>query len=173
MPELLIGCGHSREKRIALGGDHEWHDLVTLDINPACDPDILHDLNVVPIGYPLPGHELFDEIHAYEVLEHVGRQGDWRFFFDQWTDFHNMVKPDGLFLATCPHYTSPWAWGDPSHTRVIGIEAISFLSQKHYDKNVGSTAMTDFRSYYKADWELVYQHVTEDLTQIFVLKAIK
>lgn len=33
--------------------------------------------------------------------------------------------------------------------------------------------MTDFRRYYKADWELTWQQLNPDLTQCFVLKAKK
>jgi SAM-dependent methyltransferase len=131
---------------------------------------VLHDLNVLP--YPFEDNE-FDEIHAYEVLEHCGRQGDWRYFFDQWAEFWRIVKPGGHFCGTCPHRTSPWAWGDPSHTRIIGLEQLVFLSQKEYERQVGKLAMSDFRHYYKADWELVWENLDEGLTQQFVLRAVK
>lgn len=170
MTELLIGCGHNHSKRVYTDGKDQWSDLVTLDVNQTVEPDVVHDLNILPLPFK---DDSFDEIHGYEVLEHVGRQGDWRFFFDQWTDFHRIIKPGGLFFGTCPHHTSPWAWGDPSHTRIIGVEALTFLSQRIYSESTGKTTMTDFRDYYKADWELVNQSVTADLTQIFVLKAVK
>ena len=168
--ELLIGCGNSREKRIFAAGEQQWGGLVTLDFYPECRPDVVHDLNVLP--YPFADAE-FDEIHAYEVLEHCGRQGDWRFFFDQWTEFWRIVKPGGYFCGTCPHRTSPWAWGDPSHTRIVGLEQLVFLSQKEYERQVGTMAMSDFRHYYKADWQLVWEQLDADLTQRFVLRAVK
>ena len=87
--QLLIGCGHSREKRMIYEGHTPgWDELVALDINPECDPDIEWDLNEIP--YPFDDNE-FDEIHAYEVLEHLGAQGDFRFFFAQFEEMWRII----------------------------------------------------------------------------------
>jgi Methyltransferase domain len=166
LSELLIGCGNSRTKHLSFGGNPVWHHLVTLDHNPACDPDVVHDLEVLP--YPFAS-EAFDEIHAYEVLEHTGRQGDWRFFFAQWAEFHRILKPRGYFLGTVPHPTSVWALADPSHTRVIPVESLGFLSQRFY-RQVGHTSASDFRGIWKGNFELVHKQVLADLRQVFVLQ---
>ena len=169
--ELLIGCGSSREKRIhcPVEGGHLWSNLMTLDNNPDHKPDILWDLEKLPLPFPT---DYFDEIHAYEVLEHTGQQGDWRFFFDQFTEFHRILKPDGLFMATVPHHLSMWAWGDPSHKRVIASGSLVFLSQEEYRKQVGKTPMSDFRFYYKADFAILHSQENPD-TMFFILKALK
>lgn len=125
----------------------EWKSLTTLDLLPDVGADVVHDLNDLP--YPFD-NESFDEIHAYEVLEHCGVQGDWRFFFDQFTEFHRILKPSGLFYATVPSWNSCGAWGDPGHTRVINEMSIHFLQQSSYDEK--GRPMTDYRSFYKADW---------------------
>lgn len=153
MRELLIGCGSNRAKKLCVGGASEWASLTTLDNNPDHGPDVVHDLHEIPLPFE---DESFDEIHAYEVLEHVGRQGDWRFFFDQFADFWRILKPGGYVIGTVPLPTSVWAWGDPSHTRVIPKESFTFLSQAEYDRQVGVTAMSDFRFYYKADFKPVH-----------------
>jgi cyclopropane fatty-acyl-phospholipid synthase-like methyltransferase len=166
--ELLLGCGSRREKLLSVPGKEQWEELVTLDINPDHNPDYVHNMEDLPLPFV---HNFFDEIHAYEILEHTGEQGDWQFWFDQFSDFWRILKPGGLFFATVPMYTSEWAWGDPSHTRVIPACALTFLSQKAYADNVGKTPMSDFRFYYKADFEIGYaQNAGEHLH--FVLKAI-
>ena len=116
--ELLIGCGNSREKRVYdnIIVKPEWNELVTLDIDPMCNPDVTHDLDVLP--YPFEDNT-FDEIHAYEVLEHCGHQGDWIFFFQQFTELWRILKPKGVLVGSCPNWDSPWAWGDPGHRRII------------------------------------------------------
>jgi SAM-dependent methyltransferase len=149
--ELLLGCGSTRDRRIAIGDRSEWTELVTLDNNPEHDPDIVHDLEDLP--YPFPDNT-FSEIHAYEVLEHLGRQGDWKGFFAQFSELWRILKPDGVLAATCPSYRSMWAWGDPSHTRVLTSGTLVFLSQAQYALQVGKTAMSDFRFCYRADFEL-------------------
>ena len=121
--QLLIGCG---SRRVNLTG-RVWEELVTLDINPAHDPDVLHDLTVLPLPFR---DDEFDEIHAYEILEHTGQQGDYRFFFAQFQEFWRILKPDGLFIATVPHWQGLWAWGDPGHTRVINEGTLVFLCQE-------------------------------------------
>jgi predicted SAM-dependent methyltransferase len=108
MPELLIGCGNARNKQLARPGRKAWSDLVTLDLDPACKPDVVHDLNQLP--YPFEDNQ-FDEIHACHVLEHCGRQGDWRFFFKQCEEFWRITKPGGTFHGICRHRNSVWAWG--------------------------------------------------------------
>lgn len=168
--ELLIGCGSDLTKKLTCDGTDTWSNLTTLDNNPAHEPTVLWDLMSPEV---LPGLwiDMFDEIHAYEVLEHLGQQGDYRLFFKQFEAFHRALKPGGHFLATCPSRHSVWAWGDPSHSRVLQKEQLVFLRQSSYDA-VGKTAISDFRHIYKADFEIVAVTEDEDVFH-FVLKAIK
>jgi SAM-dependent methyltransferase len=172
---LLLGSGRFVEKRISLpDGPFEWSNLVTLDMNPNANPDVVWDMDNLPLPF---ADNVFDEIHAYEVLEHTGRQGDFRFFFAQFADFWRMLKPGGYFMATVPMWDSPWAWGDPSHTRVITDGSLVFLNQQEYvnqiDKPTGKqTSMTDFRRWYQADFDCLAGNRTEHQLQ-FVLQAVK
>lgn len=172
----------------------EFENLVTLDKYASHNPDITFDLTWIgtkvgrnhrgfivdiptpwkiplPSGDPTPDNT-YDEIHAYEVLEHIGAQGDAKLFFDQFTEFHRILKPGGLMFASCPSWHSPWAWGDPSHTRILTVGTLSFLSQIEYAKQVGVTPMSDFRSIYKADFEVITADESTD-TFLFIIKAIK
>lgn len=167
--ELLIGCGHRRDKLIWTDGQEYWEDLTTLDINPDAEPDVEWDLNRIPLPFD---DNSFDEIHAYEVLEHVGSQGDFRFFFDQFADFWRILRPGGVVAASVPAPGSPWVWGDPSHTRHLPPTCLAFLDQDEYRKQVGVTAMSDFRRFYKADFVKTFHKIEND-TFFFVLTAIK
>lgn len=167
--ELLLGCGKSRVKKLVYGGRSEWTALTTLDHEPRHEPDVVWDMNVLPLPF---GDDTFDEIHAYECLEHCGRQGHAQFFFGQFADFWRILKPDGVLLATVPAPDSPWAWGDPSHTRIIHPASLTFLSQPNYDAQIGLTAMSDFRSIYHADFDLIHSQVDGDAFA-FVLRAVK
>lgn len=167
--ELLVGCGTNLAKQVTFDEiPKEWCELVTLDSDASLSPHVVHDLNNIP--YPFTD-DTFDEIHAYEVLEHCGKQGDWRFFLDQFTEFHRILKPGGWFVATVPAWDSIWAWSDPGHTRVISEGSLLFLSQESYEQ-VGKTSMTDYRSWYKANFQLVSANDQKG-SLVFVLKAIK
>jgi SAM-dependent methyltransferase len=147
--ELLIGAGNNRDKKVkGSWTTPEWSSLTTLDIDPSCKPDVVHDLDMLP--YPFD-EDSFDEVHAYEVLEHCGRQGNWKFFFAQFSEFWRILKPDGLFVATVPMWDSEWAWGDPGHTRVITKGSLMFLDQREYCQ-IGKTSMTDYRPWWKCDF---------------------
>jgi len=167
--ELLIGCGSDHTKRMASDGTATWDNLTTLDYNADHKPDVVWDLMKLPLPFE---DESFDEIHAYEVLEHLGQQGDYKLFFAQFSEFWRLLKPNGHLLATCPSRNSVWAWGDPSHTRIIQLEQLVFLSQEEYRIQIGKTPMSDFRNIYKADFETMYQDDDGEMVR-FVLKAIK
>lgn len=168
MSELLLGCGSSRAKKLSLEVRAEWSALVTLDHNADHRPDVVHDMEVLPLPFE---DERFEEVHAYECLEHVGRQGDYRFFFAQFSDLWRILKPGGVVLGTVPLPTSVWAWGDPSHTRVIPKETFTFLHQPSYEQ-VGMTAMSDFRFCYRADFDIIHLHENGDVLE-FGLRAVK
>ena len=150
MRQLLLGAGNSREKRIVheLTPGREFDELVTLDIDAHCGADVWHDLNAFP--YPFEDEE-FDEIHAYEVLEHCGSQGDVFFFFEQFNEFHRILKPGGVFCGSVPDYRSIWAFGDPGHTRVLPPTVFNYLSESFYDQ-LGKTPCADYRSYIDGYW---------------------
>ena len=201
MTELLLGCGHSRDKRLSPPNlPHiKWRDLITLDKYKSCEPDLLCDLDkldwyVTPVnlnhsisgpitdkvGYLTPYepvHELtanyFDEVHAYEVLEHLGSQGDATSFFAHFRNIHRILKPGGHLCATVPSRYSPWLWGDPSHRRAITQESLVFLSQEHIAANrKAKTAMSDFSDLWKLDFKII-RSTDNQRTHEFILQAIK
>lgn len=168
--ELLIGCGSRTVKDLNLGVEiTPFENVVRLDINGDHKPDVIHDLRVHPL--PFIDNE-FDEIHAYEVLEHLAYQGDYEFFFAEFTEYARILKPGGRIFASCPMTTSPWVWGDPSHKRTIQKESLVFLSQEQYMAQVGKTPMSDFRYIYKADFKCIAINETRDRF-FFVLEVIK
>lgn len=212
--ELLIGCGRARDKRIHVPG-HTWRDwrgLTTLDISPSCDADLLCDLNAHPpwiaypqgdrglvelgyqqhesgdvarVAHPLLG-DFWDEIHAYEVLEHLGQQGDAYVFFVQFSEIYRLLRPNGYLCATVPSRYSPWLWGDPSHRRVICQQSLAFLDQEQYRFQIDDrlatslspstcpTPMSDYRDTlkYRADFKLVDCY-DDKSTFRFILQAVK
>jgi predicted SAM-dependent methyltransferase len=170
--ELLIGCGSNWNKRLTADGTETWSALTTLDSNPSHNPSITWDLMHPDIFPSYFEDNSFDEIHAYEVLEHLGQQGDYKLFFKQFSEFWRVLKPNGHLLATVPSRHSEWAWGDPSHTRIVQLEQLIFLCQPEYEAGVGVTAMSDFRDIYKADFDVIMAD-DDQQTASFIIKAIK
>jgi Methyltransferase domain len=187
---LLIGCGYARDKRLepmvyipgtsTAPGMRRWRgELQTLDYESPCQPDIVWDLEHLPwsrwisddLTEPL-ADDSYDEIHAYEVLEHLGRQGDYRAFFATFAEIWRLLKADGYLCATCPSRKSQWLWGDPGHCRVILPCSLVFLSQRAYADQAGHTTMSDYRRVYRADFETVNSY-DDGGTHQFILRAVK
>jgi SAM-dependent methyltransferase len=166
--ELLIGCGSNKSKQLIIENDDKFDNVVTLDSNADHRPDVVWDLTVHPL--PFSDNE-FDEIHAYEVLEHLAYQGDYNFFFREFSEYWRLLKNGGRFFATVPSKNSVWALGDPSHKRIIVPENLAFLMQKQYE-SVGRTAVSDFRSIYKADYSIIWLKDTGEQLQ-FILETKK
>lgn len=160
MAELLLGCGNSRLKRVKPAWRPQaWELLVTVDLDPACGADVQHDLEVVPWPFD---DETFDEVHAYDVMEHLGTQGDYRAFFAHFAEAYRILKPGGLFCGITPHWHSAWLWNDPGHRRSISLETLAFLNQSTYAGEIGVTAMTDYRWLWKGDFKLVGAEIARE-----------
>lgn len=169
MVDILLGAGSKHDKRIRTPRGPDFIDLITVDINDDHNIDVVHDLNQHPWPF---ADDVAEEVHAYELMEHLGRQGDFAGFFRDWAEIWRILKPGGLFCGTSPMSSSPWAWGDPGHTRIISQECLVFLTQPEYVKQVGVTPMTDYRFCYEADFDVVF---TQDQggTHVYVLQAVK
>jgi hypothetical protein len=175
---LILGGGTTTTKRLDFMSltfytekNYEPADITTVDVNSACSPTFVHDLNKWPwpVNEPYEKHE-FDEVHAYEILEHLGKQGDIASFFETFREIWRALKPDGLLFASCPSFKSLWAWGDPGHTRIINAGSLVFLCKSEYAKQLGKTSMTDYRHLLMGDWKIVNQKDDGESFR-FVMKA--
>ncbi len=102
MKILDIGCG--RRKLVSKNPEDV---VIGLDSYKLPGVDVVHDLKK-----PLPFKENeFDSVNASHVLEHMDDVGFvvrevWR-----------VLKPNGIFKISCPHFSSYLAYGDPTHKR--------------------------------------------------------
>jgi len=148
MKQLLLGAGVNHKVRGEVHGE-----LTTLDYNPDRRPDIVWDLTQYP--WPLETGA-FDEIHCYHVIEHLWQQGDYKAFFQFFSECARVLVPQGTVLVIFPNPNHYWAIGDPSHKCIIHPIQFQFLCQEFYriecDQNRGMGS--DFRSIYKDDFKI-------------------
>lgn len=163
---LVLGCGNSRDQRLKVASkedlehlgpkfDDNFEDVWTIDMDPAAKPRLTWDLTshiVMPGGeiklnWPVPSG-YFDELHAYEVLEHLTDQGDYKMFFALWRKIWEVLKPGGLVCATTPWWQSIWVWQDPGHKMCYSHALLTYLNQDQYEEQVGVTSMTDYRKFW-------------------------
>jgi SAM-dependent methyltransferase len=97
---LNIGCGLK-----PLAG------AINLDISPDVGADVVHDLNTTPWPF---ASDTFDEVHAYDVLEHV------KDVVDVLEEIHRVCRPGAVLHATVPHFSSANAFTDITHLHHFG-----------------------------------------------------
>lgn len=155
--------------------DGEVYTLDILDSRLKDPRHIVFDLEQLHAGIALPYQDgEFDEIHAYEILEHYGMQGDFRGFFREFAEFWRVLKPGGLMMISCPMWDSPWSFGDPGHRRVLPAQCFSFLVKRHYDQleEDANSSCTDYRSFIGDCWfDLLGLQETTDKLFVILQKA--
>lgn len=148
MRSLLIGCGNNHTKQVQYEGRAEWSgELTKMDINPNCGADILFDMEEVASGGRMPfDDDTFDEIGAYNTMEHWGRQGDYKGWFHECGEYWRILKPGGTMSILVP--IGQDALADPGHTRFFQRNWFGFLSQSFYEGNDQlKTCFTDYRGW--------------------------
>lgn len=166
---LLLGCGHDRRKRLRNSDEPEEFvdcELTTVDINPGCGADVLFDLNQHPLPFE---DESFDEIHAYDVLEHFGGVGDWKSWFTEMDDYHRILKPGGTLNVIVPYGVN---LTDPGHTRFFHENHFGFCTKEFYERQrEKKTAATDYTWFIQGWWEMAYCDLQGDVLGVQMRKA--
>jgi SAM-dependent methyltransferase len=84
-------------KKLNLGsGEFKKEGYINVDWQEFTDPDIIHDLNVLP--YPFEDNS-FDLIEADHVLEHLNDP------FKVMKDLHRMSQDKGTIIIRVPHFS--------------------------------------------------------------------
>jgi SAM-dependent methyltransferase len=112
MKTLDLGCGPNKTP-----------GAVGIDGNAACQPDICHNLNVLP--YPLPADD-FDEIICSHVIEHVESP------VAVMTELHRVAKPGAVVRISTPHFSSISSWRAPDHRYHFALHSFDFFAEGGY-----------------------------------------
>lgn len=98
--------GLKKEERLVCGSAGKSHeDAITLDIDPDHNPDVVHNLEDVPLPFK---DNQFKEINCHHVLEHLSDLADVM------NELHRICHPEGEIYIEVPHHTS-WCAHTPSH----------------------------------------------------------
>ncbi len=90
-------------------------EIVGVDISPRSEADLVHDLNRFP--YPLDS-DSFDLILMQDILEHLEDiPGVLR-------EVHRVARDGATVRIRTPHYSSYYAYNDPTHRRILGVFAL-------------------------------------------------
>jgi SAM-dependent methyltransferase len=104
---LDVGCGNAKVP-----------GATGLDINPRTQADILHDIDTYP--WPLADNS-FDRVVCRHVVEHVG---DVIRFVEE---MHRVGRPGALIEITTPHFSSRYAYTDPTHRRYLSLFSFDYF----------------------------------------------
>lgn len=174
MKVLMLGCGRSKARNIIVNDkeDFDGDDLTTIDMDPNSNPTIRMDLSKVACGERFDFDDgTFDEIHAYDILEHIGVQGDWRGYFTEFGEYHRILKKEGQFFITVPIGAD--AIADPGHSRFFSRNHFFFLSQKFYERERKTKTMaTDYRWFWNKDFEVIFMEQQENHHLAVILKCL-
>jgi SAM-dependent methyltransferase len=111
---LDVGCGASKRD-----------GAVGIDIRDVAGVDVVHDLSVVP--WPLPSDH-FAEVICQDVIEHM--HDIVRFM----REVHRVCAPGATVDIRTPHYSSWYAYNDPTHQHALGYLALDCFT--HGDMTV-------------------------------------
>lgn len=143
MDRLNLGCG-----RDILEG---W---VNLDCIKLPGVDIVHDINQLPLPFD---ENSLDEILCSSILEHVE-------YIPLLKDLHRILRSGGRLIIIVPHFTSKYAYMDPTHRHFFSARTLSFFvsghpSEYYFDFHFSTSELTCI--YFSKRTVYLYNHLLE------------
>ena len=108
--KLNLGCGKDIRS-----------DYINLDCVALPGVDIVGDISQVPLPFE---DNTFDEILCQSILEHVD-------YIAVLQEIYRILKPGGSVKIIVPHFTSKYAYTDPTHCHFFSIQTLLFFVADH------------------------------------------
>ncbi|MEY4454617.1 MAG: hypothetical protein RIQ45_140 [Actinomycetota bacterium] len=70
----------------------------------------------------------FDSISAFDVIEHLSREGHPNEFIFFMNEAHRVLKPNGILFCVTPAYPNPTAFQDPTHKNIITENTVYYFT---------------------------------------------
>jgi SAM-dependent methyltransferase len=109
----------TRVLNLGAGRDRSVSGAVTVDRNPATNPDILHDLDQHP--WPIETGS-FDTIVCREVIEHFAD------IVRAMEEIHRIGRPGARVHVTTPHFSCANSFTDPTHRHHLGCYSFDYFT---------------------------------------------
>lgn len=117
MKILHLGSGKNKYK-----SKNKKDKVVGVDIVKLPTVDIVYDLNKVP-WKPFKDNE-FDVIIASHVIEHLHHT------LPVMKEIWRITKPEAIVDIKVPHFSSPNAFGDPTHKSYFSLVSFDYFTEK-------------------------------------------
>ncbi len=109
---LNLGCGMDR-----LDG--------YVNVDRHGEPDLRHDLEVVPWPWP---DDSVSEILLKHVLEHLGR--DPMVYLEIMKELYRVCQNGATIRVMVPHHRHDFFFNDPTHVRAVTVDGMTLFSQR-------------------------------------------
>lgn len=105
---LDLGCGNIKKP-----------GMIGIDIVNTSATDIVADIEK---GLPFVPDQSVDEIYSSHFMEHLEDINPLL------ADVHRILKPDGFYEFTVPHFSNPYFYSDPTHKRFFGLYTMEYYT---------------------------------------------
>jgi SAM-dependent methyltransferase len=179
MRVLNLGCGLAK---LQFPESAAATEVVGVDLSPDSDADLRHDLNHVP--YPLDS-DSFDLILMQDILEHLDDVPRVL------REVHRVARDGALVRIRTPHYSSYYAYNDPTHRRLFGAFALDGFDAKNPNRLYGGpwfrivrreilfpriwrvTGAAALANRFPGRWEQLLAFIIRAENMVFELRAVK
>ena len=144
---LNLGCGMNR-----LDG--------YVNVDRYGEPDVRHDLEVVPWPWP---DDSVGEVLLKHVLEHLGRDPD--VYLGIWKELYRVCRDGAMIRIAVPHHRHEYFFNDPTHVRAVTADGMTLFSQRLNRQSIAKgLANTPLALYLGIDFEIVeVKHIPGEL----------
>tara|TARA_B100000674_G_scaffold499369_1_gene544565 strand:+ start:5531 stop:6136 length:606 start_codon:yes stop_codon:yes gene_type:complete len=138
---------------------------ITVDILPGPDVDIVSDIFDFLQGIP---DSSIKEIHSFHFLEHIVNLELLL------REFSRVLQPSGVMQHSVPHFSNPYFYSDPTHSRTFGLYTFSYffescLFSRHVPKYhpINGVALTKIRLKFRSVRPRYILHIFKNLAGSF------